>query len=781
MLRYELPVSIYDDMDGLESAIRRYRDGSLNPAKFKGIRVPFGIYEQRRDDTYMTRIRCASGVITPKQLQKIAALSSLYGASALHVTTRQAIQIHDVRLEDTIKIIRGLIEVGLSSRGGGGNTVRNIVSSISSGIDREEFFDVAPYAVALTSALIAEPDSWGLPRKYKIAFSNTEKDSAFAGFTDLGFIATTKEGKNGFSVYVAGGLGRKPQAGHLLYDFILPDRIYPVAEGLKHLFDKHGNRKERNSARLRFLWESLGAAEFRRLLEEEIAAVEKTGAKLKIATGCGDEIETPVIQARQIKGPEFDLWKARYVKEQKQKGFCTIKVPLYLGDIRNEDAIRLAEFLLYFGEDVLRLSMSQNIHIRNIPTDFIGNLYEIVAGLNTQSGSAEIIGDVVACTGANTCKLGITLSRDAAKAVVKKLEAGGIDLGGLAGVAIHISGCPNSCGRHLTADLGFFGKAFRNDGRLYPAYNVVAGSVVGPGKPKLGRQLGEISARDLPNLVKDILQIYIRQRSEHNSFAEFANAEGAELIKNACAAYSKIPAFAEDRNYYYDWGSEDIFSLAGRGVGECSAGMLDMIDYDAALIREGKTKLDASAGKTETSSILYQIALASARMLLVTRGVDAGTDREVFNAFAQHFISSGYIPAHFRELIDRVSNSGAANLSDQKDDVIKLSDTVLELYKDMDNSLNFNVAAKIKTESSVAEKTLQQANRFKDYRGVACPMNFVKIKIELSTMKSGESLEVWLDDGQPIENVPASVQAEGHQLLDKRKKDNYWSVVVRKA
>jgi len=254
MISYEIPAVLTEEIDGLEKAIQEYRSGSLNPIKFRGIRVPFGIYEQRKDDTYMVRMRCAAGVVTPLQLRRAAELSKQYGKDVLHVTTRQALQIHDVQLENAVTVIRGLLEVGLSTRGGGGNTVRNIVANVDSGIDAGEVFDVTPYALALTSALIAEHDSWTLPRKYKIAFSNSESDSAGAAFTDLGFLATMKGGWRGFRVYVAGGLGRKPQAGHLLYEFIEPEKIYAIAAGLKRLFDKHGNRKDKNNARLLFLW-----------------------------------------------------------------------------------------------------------------------------------------------------------------------------------------------------------------------------------------------------------------------------------------------------------------------------------------------------------------------------------------------------------------------------------------------------------------------------------------------------------------------------------------------
>lgn len=778
MLKYEIPASLNEEIDELEESIRQYRNGHLSTVKFKGIRVPFGIYEQRKDDTYMVRMRCAAGIITPAQLIRAAELSGFYGTNVLHVTTRQGLQIHNVKLENTVKVIRGLIDVGLSTRGGGGNTVRNIAASVNSGIDPEEPFDITPYAVALTSALTAEPDSWSLPRKYKIAFSNMHKDTAHAAFADLGFIAALKDGKIGFKVYIAGGLGSKPQVGHLLYEFVTLEKVYPIAEGLKRMFGKYGNRKNRHIARLRFLWEKLGAAEFVRLLENEIAEVERTGKTLVVLSEKNKHFHNPDFSEKKVESREFNLWKTRYAQEQKQKGFYTIKVPLRLGDIRNEDAVRLGEFLSHFGEDVLRFSTSQNIHVRNINENYTGNLYELISGMETYSNFPELIGDMVACTGANTCKLGITLSRGAVEAITKKLIKSGIDLDMLRGLRIQVSGCPNTCGRHMTADLGFFGKVGRKEGRSYPGYNVVAGSIAGNGSARLALHLGEISARDLPELVYNVLQIYTPLKIKYSSFAEFVNGEGAAIIKSACEKYRNIPIFEEDRNYYYDWGAENVFSLAGRGIGECSAGILDMIEFDAGLIKKGREKLESGENKKDAAETLYQIALASARMLLVTKGVDARTDNEVFDFFVGNFIDPGIISEKFRDIVLIAKSGDHKNLISLSQEVIRLSEAVLELYKNMDESLSVTT---LTGKESVNDKPAQSADRLKDYRGVACPMNFVKIKIDLAAMKSGETLEVLLDDGAPIENVPASVKEQGHLVLGQKKIDNYWSVVIRKA
>ena len=177
--------------------------------------------------------------------------------------------------------MKELYDIGLSSRGGGGNTVRNIMASYDSGVNPNECFDVTAHAVALSTLLIAQDDSWNFPRKFKISFSSTEKDNALAAFNDLGFIATIKDGQKGFKVYVAGGLGCRPRASKILHDFIPEDKVHQVTLAVKNLFLFYGNRKSKNSSRLRFLFEELGKVKFFDLYNQEFQKLKNT-SKLEL-------------------------------------------------------------------------------------------------------------------------------------------------------------------------------------------------------------------------------------------------------------------------------------------------------------------------------------------------------------------------------------------------------------------------------------------------------------------------------------------------------------------
>ncbi|HBW47205.1 TPA: hypothetical protein DEF17_04655, partial [bacterium] len=262
MTFYNIPSELKSEIDSLEKMILDVKAGKLSAQELKPRRVPMGVYEQRKNDTYMMRIRTPGGAVTPQQLLRIAEASRRWGSSYFHVTTRQEFQIHYVALENVIPAMRFLLEAGLSTRGGGGNTVRNIVSSVDSGIDPLEVFDVSPFAAALTSQMISESDSWTMPRKFKFAFSNSPSDTAMASVADVGFVATEKNGEKGFKVYLAGGMGAKSAVGILAHEFITVDEVYAVARAAKNLFNNKGNRKNKHHNRLRFLREDLGKEKF---------------------------------------------------------------------------------------------------------------------------------------------------------------------------------------------------------------------------------------------------------------------------------------------------------------------------------------------------------------------------------------------------------------------------------------------------------------------------------------------------------------------------------------
>ncbi|OED35770.1 hypothetical protein AB834_04070 [PVC group bacterium (ex Bugula neritina AB1)] len=788
---YEIPENLTQEIDLFDQQIGEYQEGKMDQVKFKGVRVAHGIYEQRKPKTHMVRIRCASGGVTPEQLRKVSQLAQKYGSGEVHVTTRQEMQLHYVDLENVITVYEELISVGLSPRGGGGNTVRNVLASYDSGVSRDEVFDVSPYAVALTSRMISEKDSWNLPRKFKIAFSNNDTDTSRAAVTCLGFIAKERDGQLGFKVYCAGGQGSKPLLGQVLFDFVTEDKVYAISKAIKIMFDKYGNRRQRSKAKLKFLWDKLGKDDFLKKFHEEYKEYEnRKELNLVLEPILNSSEVKKNHEAIKVEGEEFDLWKKRYTKPQKQEGLYMIEVPLNLGDIEGPDGEKIADELENFGSNILRFSVDQNFHIRNIPEMYLGNIYKLVDSITSLSKDPKMFAPMIACTGADTCKLGICLPRGVTPQIQDILRKSDLDLDALSDVKIHISGCPNTCGCHHVADLGFFGKVMRKGKDMMPGYNILAGAISDEGQTRFAIKVDEVAAKDLPLFVKTFLGRYLEKKHKYQYFHEYIDAEGQDDIHAVCDQFRELPTKDENEKYYFDWGSKDSFSLLKGQKAECSAGMFDMIDVDLKIVKEEVAHFESESEKEAKTQALYRLIFSSSRMLLVTRGIEAKTDEEIFDNFIQHFIRTDLVEEKFTSIVLVAKEKKMDELLDRYEEVLDLSQAVKALHKSMDDSLRFldkegNILGQsynAKKEESVAQKdTGSKADQFKDLRGVGCPINFVKVKITMASMKKGETLLIWLDDGSPVENVPRSVSQEGHAVLSLDKEDDHWAVLIQKA
>jgi sulfite reductase (ferredoxin) len=790
-MQYQLPETLADDIIRFAALADDYRRKQIAAVQFKAFRVPMGIYEQRQDEVYMSRVRTTGGVITPEQFSELIKIARKHNSSLLHITTRQEIQIQNLSLDRIEPVMRDLQKIGLSTKGGGGNTVRNILVSEDSGISADEQFDTTPYAMALTTKLIAEPDSYLLPRKMKIAFSSDDKQIGYAAVNDVGFVAKIKDGEKGFQVYVGGGGGAKPAVGWLLFDFIPAGRLYAVTEALKKFFSEHGNRKNKNKARLRFVFYKLGEDETLRLIREYCREAEKeTPAFVPPA----EENERPAYayQPAKDESPDdaaYHLWKKRYVKPQRQEGYSSVFVPVLLGNIPLSDGKRveglqnLLAFVSRFGEQTIRFVTSQSLRLRNLPDVALPELYQLLKAFVPDLHVPFILNNIISCTGADTCRLGIGLSKELASAVRRELlrSYSGVDksaeLDKLGAVRIHISGCPNSCGQQHWADIGFSGKILRND-RLYPGYQVYLAARRDV-SPKLAEPVGSISARDVPVFVRRLLDAYLA--SGMPSLTSFLESEGRNVALALIEEYREIPSFDDDKNYYFDWGAETLFSVVGRGTAECSAGLFDMIDVDLGIINAGKAALEGETDTAKRRSLLYGIIHSSSRMLLVTRGAEPKTTDDVFNLFIRDFIEYGFVEERFRDIVTIARDETDYDFASREEEIYDLAGKVTELYRNMDDSLQFkNVPPKQPAGAGRNDADRGMARKFKDLRGVACPMNFVQTKILLAPMQSGGILEIWLDDGPPIDNVPGSVRNEGHEILEQTSAENYWKVVIKK-
>jgi len=776
---YKLPTTLTEDIAYFGTLIDDFHQGKIEPVKFKGNRVPMGIYEQRKDGTYMVRVRCTGGYISPEQLKQVALTAQSHNSTLLHVTTRQEVQIHHITIDQVKTILPELQQVELSSKGGGGNTVRNFLVDVYSGISTSEVFDVLPYAVDLTTRLIAESDSFTLPRKLKIAFSTSEAHPDFAVINDLGFIAKIQNGKRGFKVFLGGSVASNPTLGWEIFDFAPEEELVNIAIAAKRIFNNHGNRKNKHKARIRYIFYKEGEEKTRELFFNYYNEI-KSKENVFFSPGkLAFEYTTPAFEPVNLYTDDFENWRKRNVSSQRQPGLFSAVVSFVNGNTDSETLLRVADFAAEFGNDVLRFTPRQQLQFRNIPEKYLGNLYLLLKDLNIATELPAIINNIVSCTGADTCRLGICYSKGASVALRRKLSKSKLNLDEVDKLQINISGCPNSCAQQIWSDLGFQGRVGRNE-RMYAAYNVYAGAFKEV-HPKLGINLGTVSARDLPQFTEDILADYIPVKSAYASFREYLEAVGTENIKSLVEKYKDVPAFEEDKNYYYDWGSEELFSVANKGPAECSAGLFDMIDVDLNFIKQGFALLQTETDASKVNRILYDIVFSSSRMLLVTKGAEPKITSEAFEFFIDKFINEGLVSESLTGLVKAAQAAPDTDFVTRKDEVIELAETVIKLYEGMDDSLQFkNEVKKNEVAEPAKANDVEPDARVKDFRGVACPMNFVKTKIELATLNAGALLEIWLDDGQPIQNVPGSVCNEGHEIVSVTQEQDYWKVLIKK-
>ena len=825
---YRIPSTLKGDLDYTQSLIDQFKAGEIQAGQLKSNRVPMGIYEQRKNQHYMLRLRCAGGLVTPEQLAKIAFVGHQLSTSHLHVTTRQEIQIHNVDIEDAVPALRKLEKIGISSAGGGGNTVRNMMVDDRSGLTAEEEFDVYPYVEELTSRLIAEKDSFTMPRKYKVAIDTSVDTANYSYIADLGLQARIKDGKRGFRVLIAGSAASNAHTGWEVFDFLPEKDLYRAAKALKNWFHKYGNRRNRHKARMRYVFYKYGTEEAKRLYLEEFEALKKDPSIDFVAPELPLEHHKPSFSplgekegnhaSTYFDREAFATWKRRYAHKQTnaegwKENLWYAYIPLRHGNNSTDFFAEVAEYLGNYGNDVIRFTKKEQIQVRNIPEEYLPDIYAFFKKLGVyQIDYPVVVTNLTCCTGADTCRLGICLPKGAIDAIAKQLLSSDLNLDTIPDFELRMNGCTNICALATWGDLGFSGRVGRVGDDPYPAYTVW---LPVKGKHEIDLQQGYIAAKKIPAFVEDYLRDVIQEQANYADYYDYVAKRGAGFIKELIAKYKEIAPFTEEPDTFYDFGDDEKFSLIKNGKAECSAGLFDIIEIDQDTIREKLGEIDKILGDDKSHTdltnltdivneedakkiekLLHDIVFSENRMLLVTRGLDPRTDEDVYNGFEKEFIAAGIIPQKFKVLTDKARNN--ESLIEQKPLIDELADLLNDLYQNMDDSLQFKLTAEKTPVEQVAEEKAAEEKApaekasaaeetetivpdvKKDFRGVMCPMNFVKTKIALTPMQSGQILEILLDDGAPIENVPGSVKNEGHTILSTEKVENYWKVLIKK-
>lgn len=797
-----IPPEIADEIDTFEAEAVRTLSGELSTDLFKPFRLQYGIYGQRQPGVQMVRVKIPFGGITANQLRRVAEHADRYATGVGHVTTRQDIQLHFVELKDVPTIMRGLAEVGLTTREACSNTVRNVTGCHLAGVCQGEVFDVTPYAKTVAYHLLRNPLNQSLPRKFKIALSGCKQDCALTPIHDIGLLAAKRaDGVIGFRMVAGGGLGSLPRMAQVLRDFCPMDELLPSIEAVIKVFDTLGNRKNRNKARMKFVIEKLGFDEFKRRWE---AAYESMGYKkpshepLALLTHA-DEPPPLIMPTRNGSGSvaahgnghvtgtgqetPFQMWRRTNVVKQKQPGYVTAAIKLFMGDLTSAQMLSVADLAERYSNGNLRTTINQNMVIRWVPDTQLESLYDDLATIGLADPGAELVEDIIACPGTDTCGLGITSSKGLARALAEVFPAGRVPED-LSDVTVKISGCHNSCAQHHISTIGLHGVGKRFGEHVAPHYELHLGGQI-EGTPRIGQMTVKLPAKAVPAALSHLVSVYRRDRRPNENLASFIARVGKNALKDELIPYTIVPAYQDDPTFYYDWEGEEEFILEDLGPGECAGGALEMIEngileadqelYQAKLLVD-KHQYSVSVNKS------YRAVLAAAKAMLVTEGLDPSTDQEIFLEFEQRLASKGVVPSMYRHLAKQVGDLGPKDTTAQsavekmqfaKGFVDACRAATDQMGKDLKLAPVTEAPAPIPAKEPVvaapapipAAAPVPTGAPVYDLRGVACPLNYVKTKLKLEMMDAGEKLEVWLDAGEPIKNVPMSLKNDGHKLL----------------
>jgi sulfite reductase beta subunit-like hemoprotein len=591
------------EIDEFVATLERFERGELTPDKWRAFRLVRGTYGQRQtSDAQMVRVKIPQGVLTSDQLTALADVAERYSRGFGHITTRQNLQFHFVRLHDVEAAMRHLADAGLTTREACGNAVRNITACPYAGVAADERFDVTPYAEALTRYLLRHPLSSTLPRKFKIAFEGCSTDHVATPINDLGFRARlTPDGRGrGFQVTAGGGTSILATSATVLHEFIPASEVLRVVEAVLRVFHRLGDYEHKQRNRMKFLIRAIGWTRWREEYDHELTACRLSGAvptldidppfsepapesRVGVAPSIA-QIASDVAAAR-IDGPgltptvvplyrpgedAYARWRATNLRAQKQVGFVMAVAAVPLGDLTGAQMRVVGELARAYGDGTVRVTSDQDLMFRWIRTSEVRRFFERLAAAGLGLAEAGTLADVASCPGAESCRLAVTQSRGLGRLLEDHIRTRPDLIAAADGARIKISGCPNGCGQHHIATIGFQGSVRRVGSRAVPQYFVMVGGGTTDRGALFARLAAKIPARRIPEAVERLIALYARERNSGESAPAFFARVELGRVKTVLAdleALSEADASPAD---FVDLGEAGDFAPDVQ-EGECSA------------------------------------------------------------------------------------------------------------------------------------------------------------------------------------------------------------------
>jgi sulfite reductase (ferredoxin) len=468
----------------------------------------------------MMRIGLPNGLLTSHQLRSIAEITKTHARNLADITTRQNIQLHWLTIESIPEIVDELTKIGLSPKGACGDVVRNVTGCPLAGIDHEEIADASPLAVELAEALVANPEFYNLPRKFKISATGCPVWCSYPEINDIAFTAIkNSNGDLGYTVRVGGGLSNEPHLAVKLDAFIRPDQAVDVARTITAIFrDQDVLRESRDRARLKYLFlkQNWTAESFLAELEHRI----------------GYKFEPAAPEAL----PEDTLRDHVGIHKQKQCGLSYVGASVLRGRLTGDQLATAADLAERFGDGHLRTTIMQNLIFVNIDTARAGDLTRELEHIGLRVDGTPFWRGAIACTGTEFCKLAISETKGFTRWLVDELEERlpGFDQQ----LKLHVTGCPNSCGQHWIADIGLEGKKIKHEGKMVDAFYFCVGGAVGA-HAAVARPVGyRVPATEVPAALTRLLSAYLNERTAGENLRSYFSRHEADAIRARLAGES---------------------------------------------------------------------------------------------------------------------------------------------------------------------------------------------------------------------------------------------------
>jgi sulfite reductase (ferredoxin) len=680
----KLPDAIAQEVDNFETEIELRKQGRIDEKIFAETRLRRGAYGQRYDngqrhdgtdsrtlaydDTKptkghstvwdapgMQRIKVPFGGLTPEQLETMAELAEEYSDGIAHVTTRQDFQLHFIHIENTPTIMRRLAAVGITTREACGNSVRNVTGCPFAGVCPDQTFDTTPYSRALTYFLLGHPDAQDFGRKFKPAFSGcADHACGLAYMHDIGYIAKTRvvdgQVQRGFKVVVGGGLGTVPRQARVLDEFQPVEEMLPVVQAVARVFARHGEKKNRAAARIKFLVDKWGIEKFKDAVVEERAKLRHDPRWTAFLDDALAEHETPLKAPGDLPAINGDealrQCMATNLREQNVAGYVTVTVVLPLGDITSDQMRSLADIVRKYTNGTIRTTVEQNFVIRWVSKADVVDLYRDLEKVGLAGSGASHIVDVVACPGTDTCKLGISSSRGLAGELRQRLLMKGYQIDqAVQELHIKVSGCFNSCGQHHVADLGFYGVSRTVNGYRIPHFQVVLGGQWEANAGSFGLPIIAVPSKRVPDAVDRLTAFYLREKQKDERFQAFVTRIGKGPIRTLLEPLTKdLPEPSADPNLYSDWADPRQYSIGDIGIGECAGEVVSRYQFEttAAERMVFEAQLTLEKGDIQRAGKDAYAAMLRAAKALVQIQYDDVTDDpdEIVDEFKERFVAT---------------------------------------------------------------------------------------------------------------------------------------------